>query len=63
MDRKKNDNPEIFCIVCQEEFKSVVLLPCRHLCMCVNCSHNLHFYQEVCPLCRTLVTNKMKIYM
>ena len=48
------------CVVCQVETKSVLLMPCRHLCVCKECStkHEL----ERCPLCRVHVTQKIDVY-
>ena len=39
------------CLVCMSESKAVLLLPCRHLCVCVECFDS--FQQQKCPVCRT----------
>ena len=49
------------CIICFDEKKEVVLLPCKHLCLCVSCSKFHHDIKE-CPLCRMDVTDMMQIY-
>jgi hypothetical protein len=36
------------CVVCLTEQKVVVLLPCRHLCVCASCL----IYVDKCPVCR-----------
>ena len=38
------------CLVCMSEAKCVLLLPCRHLCVCVECFDS--FQQQKCPVCR-----------
>ncbi|XP_010531974.1 PREDICTED: probable BOI-related E3 ubiquitin-protein ligase 2 [Tarenaya hassleriana] len=37
------------CRSCGEEESCVLLLPCRHLCLCGACGANLH----TCPICRS----------
>ena len=36
------------CVVCLTDPKSVVLLPCRHLCVCETCL----VFLDKCPVCR-----------
>lgn len=39
------------CVVCQSAAVSIVLLPCRHACVCDSCV--AHF--QYCPICRALI--------
>ena len=48
------------CIICQEHEKSVVLLPCRHMCLCESCS--LHDQLVMCPLCRRAIAHKISVF-
>ena len=48
------------CVVCQEHEKSVVLLPCRHMCLCEGCSNNAQV--QFCPLCRRPIAHRISVY-
>ena len=48
------------CVICQEERKSVLLMPCRHLCCCKDCSRRSELIQ--CPLCRNAITQKIDVF-
>ena len=48
------------CVICQEKEKSVVLLPCRHMCSCDNCSDGSKI--QCCPLCRHPIAHKISVY-
>lgn len=38
------------CIFCQDNMKSVIFLPCAHICACIECSKKLQ--SKRCPVCR-----------
>jgi len=48
------------CVICQEEPKTVLLMPCRHLCVCNACSNNHHL--QKCPLCRNEITERITVF-
>jgi hypothetical protein len=51
------------CVVCQDRNKCVILLPCRHLCLCTQCSIIIKREHGKCPMCRQDARRTMKIYV
>lgn len=47
------------CVVCHETDRCIVLMPCKHLCLCSECSQSV---KEKCPLCRVRIESKMRVY-
>ena len=54
-------NEENLCVICEEQKKTVLLLPCRHLCLCRSCS-NLPNLMD-CPMCRSKIADKMEVFI
>jgi hypothetical protein len=48
------------CKVCFNKTASVLFTPCNHCSTCSDCSLSLS--EDKCPICRTLITHKLKIY-
>jgi hypothetical protein len=48
------------CIVCLDERKSVLFLPCKHICVCEACARKLTRARPAsCPLCRAPIADVM----
>jgi len=47
------------CVVCWTEKKSVLFLPCRHLCSCKACGEKT----TQCPLCRKTIQQKTDVFV
>lgn len=47
---------ELSCVVCSEQEKTVLLMPCRHLCTCQSCAEQL----TTCPICRARIDRKVE---
>jgi len=48
------------CVVCFERAKDTLLQPCNHICCCGQCASRLK--PDICPVCRTAIKNKVKIF-
>jgi len=40
------------CVICLTHKKNTTILPCMHVCLCVECAESLSKTNPVCPLCR-----------
>ncbi|KAL7610314.1 BOI-related E3 ubiquitin-protein ligase 1 [Lactuca sativa] len=47
------------CKACGKRIASVVLLPCRHLCVCTECDDVV----QSCPLCLSFRSSSIEVYM
>ncbi len=52
MNLSLNNTIESTCVICLTDTRNVLLLPCRHLCLCSTCAENLKFQSANCPICR-----------
>jgi len=53
-------NEQRLCVICCHEERTIVLLPCRHLCLCGPCSE--HESLRDCPLCRKPIQHKFSVF-
>ncbi|XP_037785398.1 uncharacterized protein LOC119581126 [Penaeus monodon] len=51
------------CIVCQDQPKCVILLPCRHLCLCDACRSAIITRDNICPVCRRPIMQTLRVYV
>lgn len=47
------------CKGCGKRLASLVLLPCRHLCLCIECDVEA----QCCPLCRSIRTSSVEVFI
>jgi hypothetical protein len=64
MEKKKsnnnnNTNNDNNCCICLENKKNILLMPCKHLCLCKDCVKHI---DDCCPVCRSHVTNSITVY-
>ena len=49
------NNTSVLCVICLSRKANTLILNCRHLCVCFNCSRNL----TSCPVCRQKIEDKV----
>lgn len=63
----ETDKERRMCVVCQDRSKSVLILPCRHMCLCVECGNHIARSRarerRKCPLCRSKINTIMNVYL
>ncbi|KMT10605.1 hypothetical protein BVRB_5g117250 [Beta vulgaris subsp. vulgaris] len=47
------------CRACKSKEVSVLILPCRHLCLCIDCDA----FIDSCPVCRMKKAGSLQVYM
>ena len=52
------------CCICFSNASSVVILPCKHLCLCNECGNSGRFPDNgaLCPICRVQISSKLRVY-
>lgn len=61
VEREREDK---LCVICQDKEKCIMILPCRHLCICQACQTPLkNLGNNVCPICRKKVRQMIKAYL
>ncbi|CAI0466360.1 unnamed protein product [Linum tenue] len=57
-----NDSePKKECVICMTEPKNIVILPCRHMCMCSECAKELRMQTNKWPICRQPIEELIEI--
>lgn len=49
------------CIVCLENAADHAFIPCGHVCICGACADVTSL--DACPLCRSIATGKLRVYL
>ncbi|XP_057519432.1 E3 ubiquitin-protein ligase BOI-like [Amaranthus tricolor] len=55
----KSSKELVNCKACKSKEVSVLVLPCRHLCLCTDCDVSI----DVCPVCRANKVGTLQVYM
>lgn len=50
---KEDDSGQKECLVCLDNIKDTVIMPCGHLCICMECGPSLVKAKHTCPICRS----------
>ncbi len=50
------------CIICMDQRREVVLVPCGHLVLCRKCSQRHITASKLCPVCKAPVREICKVY-
>lgn len=58
----EQEREDKLCVICHDHIKCVILLPCRHFCLCQTCVVTIQESSPICPLCRRFVTDSLKVY-
>lgn len=58
--RDPNLPENLVCVVCKQNPREIILLPCGHVCLCEDCVMGI---QEACPVCRRLIEKKSVAYI
>ncbi|EME29807.1 Probable E3 ubiquitin-protein ligase LOG2 [Galdieria sulphuraria] len=50
------------CLICMLDSIDTLLLPCRHLCLCIECAERIRVRSSCCPLCRHPIAQILQIH-
>ena len=50
------------CCICLTNVRNLLLMPCKHLCICADC-HNKLPIPKMCPVCRGPVANPIEVHV
>lgn len=53
------NNKDMDCIICTENIRNTILLPCKHFSICGNCSRKI----KICPVCRHTISERITGYV
>jgi hypothetical protein len=60
LQKAKADEVNNSCVICLENQRNAVFLPCGHLCVCISCTTSISLTE--CPLCRKRVDRFHQVY-
>ena len=53
LDNSVEDERKQLCVVCFDQTRNCIILPCKHFCMCIECAKQVQREFNKCPICRT----------
>lgn len=53
------DNDDVICMICTENRRNVVLIPCAHSVTCIKCIKSIVSTNNKCPVCRSDIKDKI----
>ena len=57
------EEDEHLCVVCEDGKKGVLLIPCKHMCLCRDCANRCLFKTiKDCPMCRTKIEDSVEVF-
>ncbi|KAK4293565.1 hypothetical protein Pmani_033753 [Petrolisthes manimaculis] len=59
----EQEREDRLCVVCQDRPKRVILLPCRHLCLCDACRSAIITRDNSCPVCRRPILQTLRVFL
>lgn len=57
--KSQQDRENLTCRACKAKAVSMLLMPCRHLCLCKDCEG----FINVCPVCQMVKTAGVEVYL
>jgi len=57
--RSKKESVTIRCVICNEDDRSILCLPCRHVATCEKCS----LKSSTCPLCKANIGKREEVFL
>lgn len=58
---ENSNHDPIICIVCSQELRNCIIIPCNHVCICKKCYNNNNL--KKCPICRIDIFEIQDIYI
>lgn len=57
--RSSSGKRDMMCKACKAKEVSILLMPCRHFCLCKQCEG----FATVCPVCQIITTASFEVYL
>ena len=55
------DNDEHLCVVCMDNERSCLYVPCNHLAVCAECDADIKAASLPCPMCNTAIDREASV--